>query len=172
MTASTASMVLLWAVVLTLSFACAGLRAQIRMLQSSAGERRFAMTPVEQDVDRAELLHGLVPDPPARVSLVLIVDSSCPSCDEAVPVFDEAVGTLPLSQAFVLTRDPLKSTASAELRFATVVVDSAMHQYLNPGWLPALAVLDDLGSTRLIEPVGSPTALRTVVSSDRIRDLV
>ena len=152
-----AGLVLAWIVLILLAFAQAAMLRQLRDLQAQLSRRPGAakvQAPLEvRPAARAEL------------SIVLLADENCPICRELAPSLVDLVARAPHRLDFVvLSARPNDYLAAGGdgARPRPVVNAEAFHR-LDPGWRPALMLVDRDGAVLAAEPVGSANALRVAV---------
>ncbi|MFD2078985.1 hypothetical protein SAMN05421678_102248 [Actinopolymorpha cephalotaxi] len=167
------AVVLAWLALVLLAFAMAGMLRQLRDLQ--AGVASAAGVPATAGgAAHSALGVGTIPDNPqtplsvrprddAACALVLLVDDNCPVCAEVAPYFDDLANKSSAAVDFVvLARTPVAKFAG--LTGARFVADSIACHLLDPGWRPAIVVLDRAGAMVTREPAGSKKVLDAVVT--------
>ncbi len=170
MEALVGAVVLAWLALALLAFAMAGMLRQLRDLQAGvAGAVGMAAAG-----DTAALGVGTIPDKPetpasvrprddAVCAVVLLVDENCPVCAEVAPGFDDLANKSSAAVDFVvLARTPVAKFAG--LTGARFVADPAACNLLDPGWRPAIVVLDRAGAMVTREPAGSAKVVDAVVT--------
>jgi hypothetical protein len=157
----TAAVLLLWVVVLVLALACAGLLRQLREVQHDLALLQRSASGVSR---RSAVPDVLVPRDGAELTVALLVSPGCEVCEEILPIFlDDVVSRRPRIDPVVLSWDGASVPASrAGVR---TVLDTSAYRSVDPGWTPALAVIDRSGAVAGVEPVGSPTAIREVLAT-------
>ncbi|MGW5360133.1 hypothetical protein [Actinopolymorpha pittospori] len=162
MRALVGAVVLAWLALVLLTFAMAGLLRQLRDVQRSLLRARSDGVTTARRAPQ-EIPASLRPQGSARHTVVLLVDNDCPICAEVAPVFaDLAALGVPGADFVVLGRGPGEKFES--LPHCRYVVDAAACQLLDPGWRPALIVVDTDGKVVLAEPAGSEESVRFLVA--------
>jgi len=156
----TSAVVLAWLVLVLLAFAMLGILRQLRDLQQTVIQRNNA----GPTAPRRELPAELRPQAGREYSAILLVDAGCPTCERVAPVFAELARTSSGDIDFVLLSysDEQKWDALEGVRR---VMDQAAYHRLDPGWRPAVVVLDAAGEVLATEPAGSEESVRAVVES-------
>ncbi|WUH99511.1 hypothetical protein OHR68_39490 [Spirillospora sp. NBC_00431] len=151
-----AALVLAWVAIILLAFAMAGMLHQLRDVQSALARRT-----VSGGIDvPQELPDAVKPESGRSHAAVLLVDDSCAICAEAVPAFASVAGTgSPDIDFLLLSRKPLEKLA-VERGDVRTVVDGDAYHLLDPGWQPALVIIDGDGTVLEAEPAGSAEAVR------------
>lgn len=160
MSPTTAALILAWIVLSLLAFALAGVLQQLRTLQ-----RNFASITTEKSgavsVAPREVSPLLLPSNSKGMTVALLVTDGCPICESVVPTFAE-IAALGKSIDFVILNrsDSVLPSTSGPIRF---VADSGAYMHVDPGWKPALIMIDGTGKVLRIEPAGSRDAVRAGV---------
>lgn len=160
MEALTAAVILAWIVIAILAFAMAGLLQQLRSVQAAVTRKGLASADSGNHPVR-QLPDSVLPLPGKSQSAVLLVDTDCPVCAEITPVFSELAAAQTEIDFLVLGYGTSEKWDS--LRNVRVLSDATAFHLLDPGWRPALIVLDATGTIMATEPVGSVEAVRSVV---------
>lgn len=162
MEALTAAVVLAWLLIVLLAFALAGILHQVRHLRGHV-VRLLATTTRSATGADPQLAAEVLPRSGRSFTAILLVDESCPICAEVAPCFLE-LGTAREASAtdfVLLSRDEsTKFAGSGDVRY---VKDSGTFHQLDPGWRPALVVIDRKGKVLAAEPAGSPKALSALL---------
>ncbi|GAA2759112.1 hypothetical protein [Actinopolymorpha rutila] len=170
MEALVGAVVLAWLALVLLAFAMAGILRQLRDLQAGVA----AAGGLAATADGGVLGVGTIPDKPetplsvrprddAVCSVVLLVDENCPVCAEVAPHFDDLANRSSAAVDFVvLARTPVAKFAG--LTGARFVADPTACHLLDPGWRPAIVVLDRAGAMVTREPAGSAKVVGAVVT--------
>jgi hypothetical protein len=154
----TAALVLAWIVLIVLAFAMAGLLRQLRDLQAAL---RRGVPAGQAPPDRP------VPIRPAdgKVrSIVLLVDGHCPLCAEVAPVFADLARSGGTEVDFVVLSYAANDIAD-RLDGVRFLADSDAYHRLDPGWRPAIVVVGQDGEIEAVEPAGSETAVRALLTN-------
>lgn len=151
MSIATASMVLLWLVVLLIAAALAGLLREVRALQAG-GARPIPRSPNADSPPTA-----LLPKNGTQFSAVLLITKGCPVCEAATATFTELAEQHSPILTSLLLGDYDVQTASATV---SVVDDLNLHARFFPGWAPALMFVDARGTVVGFQPAGSEDAVR------------
>ncbi|MGW0230627.1 hypothetical protein ACWDWO_20110 [Actinopolymorpha singaporensis] len=172
MEALVGAVVLAWLALVLLAFAMAGILRQLRDLQAAVAAAGVVGLAAATDGGADGV--GTIPDKPetplsvrprddAVCAVVLLVDDSCPVCAEVAPHFDDLANKSSAEVDFVvLARAPVaKFTGLTGARF---VADPAACHLLDPGWRPAIVVLDRAGAMVTREPAGSKKVVEAVVT--------
>ncbi|WFF02986.1 hypothetical protein [Micromonospora sp. WMMD964] len=157
----TAAVILAWIVLVLLAFALAGVLRQIRDIQATLQGHRTGLVPQRQ------LPGTILPTGDKNLSLVLLVDEGCAVCAEVTPVFAELAAAHQGDIMFTLL-SAARSDKFSAVEGVGYLADSVGYHILDPGWRPAVALVDRDGEILLAEPAGSEAALRSVV--DRVTD--
>ncbi|MET9023732.1 hypothetical protein ABZV93_27540 [Actinopolymorpha sp. NPDC004070] len=170
MQALVGAVVLAWLALALLAFAMAGMLRQLRDLQAGVA----AAVGVTVAADGGAGSVGTIPHTPetplsvrprddAMCAVVLLVDDNCPVCAEVAPYFDDrANGSSAALDFVVLARTQVAKFAG--LTGARFVADPAACHLLDPGWRPAIVVLDRAGAMVTREPAGSKKVVDAVVT--------
>lgn len=154
MSATSAGLILLWIVVIVLLFAMAGLRQQVRRLQYGAAladaSPQSSRTVRRKTVD-------LQPVSGRSKLALLLVTEGCAVCHEVTPWFIAEASTNSEVDFAILTR--AQNGAPADVGRARHVIDARLFNDIDPGWQPALIIVDADGSVESVEPVGSKDAI-------------
>jgi hypothetical protein len=153
----TAAVLLAWLLLVLLAFAMAGLLRQVRDLQAALTRQRGTAT-------RSGLPVSIRPSAGHAYAAVLLVDDGCPICARVAPAFARLAHGAPADIDFVLLRRS-NSLAWEPPEGVRLVADQAAHHRLDPGWQPAVVVLDADGDVLATEPAGSEEAVRAVVET-------
>lgn len=164
------AVVLAWLALVLLAFAMAGMLRQLRDLQagvaSAAGLAAVAgggVPGVGTIPDNPQTPLSVRPRDDAVCALVLLVDDNCPVCAEVAPHFDDLANKSSAAVDFVvLARTPVAKFAG--LTGARFVADPTACHLLDPGWRPAIVVLDQSGAMVTREPAGSKKVVDAVVA--------
>lgn len=135
--------------------ALVGLQQNLRRLErrvGRAGARRRGATE----------LTALRPLDGANLSCVLLVSDHCPICASVLPAFIEPGAADRSVERLVLSRVDLTQHDVGPLR---TVVDRDLYDALDPGWQPALAMVDAGGEVLAIRPAGSVDAVRALLGT-------
>lgn len=171
MSVTAAVLVLTWIALAVLALALAGTLRQLRDVQAALVQARGGSPGRPWSAPPQ-----LCPGPGVAVSIVLLVDESCPSCtgvaqefarlagEMAPPATDPPSATGPPPAAFHLVAGagPQRWRHLAGPSLA-VHADSSMYRQLDTGWRPALTLLDGDGARLATEPAGSVEAVRALV---------
>jgi hypothetical protein len=147
----TAAVVLAWVAIVLLLFAIAALQRQLRDLQAST----------VRDLRRDTAPDELLPADGRRYTIVFVADGGCPSCHELVPLLPARVAGLPadIDIAVVAGEVPPSWPEAVEgTRVRLVPSPSVLHR-IDPGWRPALILVDVSGRVLAAEPVSSAASL-------------
>lgn len=165
MEALVGAVVLAWIVLVVLAFATAGLLRQLRDVQVALSRAQLAGGAGPVPAAR-ELPASVMPRGSATHAVVLVVDDHCPMCAEVAPEFDRLAATTGPGEGeldlVVLGRTPAEKFAALE--HARYVTDSAAYHRLDPGWRPAIVVLNSAGEVLAAEPAGSVDAVRSILA--------
>jgi hypothetical protein len=161
MSPTAAGLVLAWLAIVLLALALAGLLRQLRDVQVALHlDRRTVPVPAAPELVR--------PAAGEQHCIVLLVAEHCGVCHDVLPDFAAAATGAPADVGFVLlAADPTEAervAGQADQSRLRVVGDAVSYHRLNPGWLPAVVLVDGSGQVVAAEPVGSPPALRTAVT--------
>jgi hypothetical protein len=156
-----AALVLAWLAIVLMALAMAGMLRQIRDLQMALHlDRRAAPAPAAPAAIR--------PAAGEDYSIVLLAAQHCGVCHTAVPAFAAAAATGPSDTGFVLlAADPDEAERIAgdiDRSRLRVVGDAVSYHRVDPGWLPALVLVDGAGQVIAAEPIGSVAALHGAVT--------
>lgn len=156
MTPIAAVVAVLVVVVTLLTFAFAGVLQRVKSL-----EKRFRAGVASPSGEEGSDHYEVAPQGEARVAAVLFVQAGCPVCSDVIPAFVQAAASQStIDVEFVILSD-VSATPSSEVR---VVTDPELHQRLNPGYFPAILVVDKASVIVAAEPAGSVDAVKHLVS--------
>lgn len=154
-----AGLVLAWLVIAVLALAMAGMLRQLRDVQrvlraARPGEDRAVAAP-----------ESVRPGVGEDLALILLASEHCAVCDMVAPAFAMVAATARDGVGFVLlAADPAEAErigAHVDPARVRVVGDPVAYHRIDPGWLPALVLIDTDGLGLAAEPVGSAEALTT-----------
>lgn len=153
-----AAVAILAAVVLILVFAMAGLLQRVKELERRlrAGASLPAPTAASNDEGRYEV----APRGGAWLSAVLVVQQGCGVCASVMPTFIGAASPGSPGLELVILTDGEPPDAGT-LR---VVEDDELHRRLDPGYVPAMLIVDADSIIIAAEPAGSPEAVGVLLS--------
>lgn len=150
------AVVLLQGVALTLVvLALVGLQQNLRRLEQRLGRAGASRRGATE-------LTALRPRDGATLSCVLLVADHCPICASVLPTFVGPGGAGQSVERIVLSRVALTEHDVGPLR---AVVDRDLYDTLDPGWQPALAVVDASGEVVAVRPAGSVDSVRAVLAT-------
>lgn len=152
---STAAIVLLAAALIVLAFGMAGVWMRVRVL-----ERRLAQLSVE-GARSLQTAGALRPSAGSEYNCVLLISRSCPHCADAVATFASHARAIEDIELTILSRVEVDLPDGAAHLGR---VDPAAFTELDPGWQPAIVVLDSDGKIVTTQPAGSEAAIRSVVA--------
>lgn len=148
-----AAVVLLWALVIVLAFAVAGLKQQVRTLET----RPRPSTSGNGALDAVAAVAPVSDKPRAAV---MVVRDSCGVCEEMLPEFLASAERAQTSLEHVVLAEHDIDLGDSQVR---LVADPEVHASLEPGWFPALLIVTSELRILAAEPVGSPDALRAAL---------
>ncbi|WP_151523839.1 hypothetical protein [Serinicoccus kebangsaanensis] len=147
--------------VVLLVLAGVGLVGQMGQLRREVARLQRA---VSVGGDRDLAADVLRPSMPARVSAILVTSPGCESCEAVLPTFLRCATGLPATvRAVVLSWDDTPSGVPQDSD-VDVVLDTSAFRSVEPGWTPALVLVEQTGSIVGVEPVGSPEVLADVMA--------
>lgn len=148
--------------VLVVLLACAG-AGLLRMLRETQHELRLVQRSGSSAApSRATLDESLVPRDGATMTVAMLMSPGCPVCEEVQPIFDAETSSLEgRVDAVLVSWQDVTMPASSHAR---TIADTAVYRSLDPGYAPALVMIDERGNRIATEPAGSPEAVRTVLA--------
>jgi hypothetical protein len=161
MEALVGAVVLAWLALIVLAFAMAGLLRQLRDVQAGLA-RPVAQVPGQPPVLR-EIPASVRPRGASAYSVVLLVDENCPICAEVAPVFAQLAAAGSAALTFVVLGRSRSERYERDER-VEYVADAGGYHRLDPGWRPAIVVVDRQARTVVAEPAGSEEAVRAVIA--------
>lgn len=166
MQALVGAVVLAWLLLVVLAFAMAGLLRQLRDVQVALARSMSAGPGAGSGTVHPprEIPAVVRPRDGLDRAVILLVDHDCALCAEVAPVFAQLADEWSRSLDFVVL-GRVADKKFEELNGVRYVVDPGACQRLDPGWRPALVIIDGGGKVVAAEPAGSPESVRAMVGS-------
>lgn len=157
MSVTAAALVLAWVCLALLAFAMSGLLHQLRDVQVALSRQHFLGPSAGRELPDAARPQG-----GRRYAALLLVEEHCPICVEVTPLFVEVAVAGPDDIDFVVltSSDGEKWQSLDGVRH---LADPVAYHLLDPGWRPAIVLVDRKGQVVAAEPASSGDSVRTVI---------
>jgi hypothetical protein len=147
--ATAAAITLAWAAIVVLALALGAVTGQLRQLQAVLATSRAG----ERQADRL-VSSELGPAAGDDIAVALLVDPTCEVCETVRPLFEREASRRDGSTFRILSTEPVRGPGDVP-----VLVDADLVRLVDPGWRPALVVVDADGAVLARDAVGTEKTL-------------